>query len=183
MYEDTIKVKLEGEYRDQIFDIDGSLIEDRGWVKNQIQDSNAQLLAMFFYEFLQGTPAITAGPQYLAIGRGNPAWDGGTPSRTRAQTTLYDEFYRQQLVAGSIGYIDPVTKAASGIATRAVEITVTMTTAQANDTWREFGFFGGDATGAADSGVQINWVGHGRIDKDNTMTVVRAQRFIFQLET
>lgn len=178
-----VKVRLIGEWRDRYYDLEGNLVHDTGWDHNQIQDTNATLLAMFFYEFLQGAPAISAGPQYLAIGRGLAAWDLTPPTLSRADTTLQDEFFRKIITATDIQYIDPVTKAPSGSETRAVEITLTMGTSEANDTWREFGFFGGDATAAAYSGFMINWVRHGRIDKDSTMTIVRTCRFIFQLET
>lgn len=181
--EEVLKNTFRGEWRDRIYDTNGTLLEDTGWHSNQLQDTNATLLAMLFRELLQGSPAVDAGPQYLAIGRGLSSWDLSPPTLSRSDTTLEDEFFRKEIQAADITYIDPVTKAPSGSPTRAVEIEVTMTTSEANDTWREFGFFGGNATATLDSGYMINWVSHSRIDKDNTMTVIRTCRFIFQLET
>lgn len=181
--EEFIKIALVGEWRDKHYDLQGNLVFDSGWNKNQIQDTNATLLAMWFRESLQGSPAITQGPQYLALGNGLVGWDATPPTLSRADTTLEAEFFRKIITASDIGYIDPVTKAASGSPTRAVEITITFTTSEANDTWREFGLFGGTATASADSGYMVNWVSHGRIDKDSTMTIVRTIRLIFQLQT
>ena len=179
---ERIPVAFVGEWRDRYYDIEGNLVHDTGWDHNQVQDTNAQLLAMWFMEALQGAPAITQGPQHLAIGSGAAGWDAVPPVKSYAATTLTAEQYRRAIVASEITYIDPVTKVVSVAATRAVEITMTMTTAQANGfVWREFGFFGGTANAGVDTGIMINWVSHGRIDKDNTMTVVRTCRFIFQL--
>ena len=183
--EETLKKVIRGEWRDVIKNAaTGKILLDTGWKPNQIQDTNATLLAMLFRELIQGSPAITAGPQYLAIGSGQTSWDTAPPTLSRSDTTLDTEFERKQLTASDIVYIDPTTKAVSGSETRAIEITVTFSTSEGNGgIWREFGFFGGDATGATDSGYMINWVSHGRIDKDSTMTIVRKCRFIFQLET
>ena len=179
---ETVNMHLRGEWRDVVRDAQsGRLLLDTGWDHNQVQDSNATLLAMFFREFLQGVPAIVAGPQYLAIGHGQPSWDTVPPTILQTDTTLSDEFYRQQVQAAEVGYIDPVTKLPVGGPTRAIQLVMNIGPAQGNGTWREFGFFGGDATAALDSGFMINWVAHSRIDKDITMSVVRTVRFTFQL--
>ena len=174
--------QMVGEWRDVFKDAEtGEVIHDSGWVKNQVQDTNATLLAMLYRELIQASPAVDKGPTWLAIGHGLPAWDSTPPTLDQTDTTLEDEFYRQEIQPSDVGYIDPITKVASGTPTRAIEIVMTIAAPDAIGTWREFGFFGGDASATLDSGYMVNWIDHSRIDKDASMVVERTVRFTFQL--
>lgn len=169
-------VRMKGEWRDTITYEDGTVVEG-DWRSNQVQNQNAILLASLMKN-LGGKQGILQ----FAAGEGLPSWDGGSPAQPASDTTLTNEIFRKGISAGEITFRDPNTFVdIEPTPSNVIQVDIVLGTTEANGSLREFGIFGGDATGAADSGDMVNWVIHGRIDKDNTMTITRSIRFTFQV--
>jgi len=145
------------------------------WGWNQIQNSFATLLAAWC-RAEAGYGRIS----YLAVGAGQASWDVTPPTQPYAETTLNNETFRKTIDQANIVFIDPVTNASTGgTPSSKLEITTTLLAAEANGTLREFGMFGGTATGVTDSGEMVNWIVHARIDKDSSMEIERKIRLEF----
>ena len=169
--------RMRGEWRDRIFRA-GELVEDSGWRPNQIQNSDALLLA-----HLMKNTVGQAGILYFAYGTGLVSWDASPPTLDPGDTTLVTEVLRQAVPIANITFRDPSTYVdIDPTPSNVIEVEMVLTSGEANgSSLREFGIFGGDASGAGDSGYMVNWVRHGRIDKDSTMTIQRSVRFTFEV--
>ncbi|MBS1856646.1 MAG: PASTA domain-containing protein [Acidobacteria bacterium] len=99
-----------------------------------------------------------AGLLYWAVGAGDPAWDtlAAPPAPDRRAATLVKEVYRKRLAPGDFTY-DP--------AARALTVRVTFLPGEATADLREFGLFGGDASGLPDSGFLFNTARHAVVHK------------------
>lgn len=184
LFEDTPKrgVICVGRWFDRLKWIDGS--EEAGlhgefeWGWNQIQNSFATLLAAWS----RGEAGYNR-INYMAVGAGLVGWDTAAPAQPYAQTALTTESFRKAVTQPNIVFIDPVTNVPTGgTPSRKLEITVDLLSGEANSTLREFGLFGGLATGTANSGSMVNWIVHQRIDKDASLEIQRRVRLEFQIQ-
>jgi hypothetical protein len=176
--EEKVPFNIRGEWHDTYTYLDGRIEESSGefeWKPNQIQNEFAKLLASWA-RAESGYDRIS----YLAVGHGNVSWDTTPPTQSYNQTTLTDEFFRKAIPQVDIVFIDPITNLPTGgTPSSKIEITVNLLTSEANGTLREFGLFGGTATGTLDSGQIVNWIVHGRIDKDTSLSIQRRIRIEF----
>lgn len=172
----SVPVVIRGEWQDTLKYADGRKEVRSGAFKpNQIQNMFATLLATWC-RGESGYDRIT----YFAVGHGDVSWDTAPPTQPYSQTTLEDEYFRKAIPQGDIVYVDPETGIPTGgTPSSKIEITVTLTSGEANGTLREFGLFGGTATAALDSGEIVNWVVHNRIDKDTSLEIERIVRIEF----
>jgi hypothetical protein len=146
------------------------------WKDNQIQNTFSKLLACWA-RAESGYDRIN----YFAVGSGLVSWDTTPPTQSYNQTTLTTEYFRKAVPQADIIFIDPVTNLPTGgTPSRKLEITCTLSTSEGNGTLREFGLFGGTATGTLDSGEMVNWIVHYRIDKDSSLEIQRKVRLEFQ---
>ncbi|MHA2428750.1 MAG: hypothetical protein ACXADB_12075 [Candidatus Hermodarchaeia archaeon] len=173
---DELAMGFRGEWQDTMRYLDGRTKVIKGPIKpNQIQNTFSTLLTSLC-KGESGYDRIG----YIGIGSGLVSWDSSTPSQPYSQTTLTTEYFRKAIDAADIVYIDPSTNLPTGgTPSSKIEITVTLLTSEANGTMREFGLFGGTATITLDSGEMVNWVVHGRIDKDTSLEIERQIRIEF----
>ena len=145
------------------------------WGWNQIQNSFATLLAAW----CRGEATYDR-ITYFAVGSGLVAWDTTPPTKPYSDTTLTTEYFRKAVAQTDIVYLDPATDIPTGgTPDSKIEITVTLLTSEANGTLREFGLFGGTASGTTDSGQMVNWITHSKIDKDSSLEIERKIRIEF----
>src|SRR5687767_14625433 len=104
---------MRGEFRDEVRDEvrdglradlrdDGRLVHDSGWRCNAIVATAWPLVA----GLLRGEPGV-AGIQFLAVGEGDPAWDGAHVPADPGTTRLRAEVARVDLRARGLAYLDP----------------------------------------------------------------------------
>lgn len=173
-------IRISGKWNDILRYADGRVVEggrgDMLWPSNQIQNVFANLLACW----ARGEAGyLQIG--YMGIGHGLVAWDSVPPTLDPASPVLEDEYFRKAVLPADIYFIDPSTNLPTGgVPSPKLEVSVTLLSAEANGTMREFGLFGGTATGALDSGEIVNWVWHPRIDKDASVEIQRRVRLLFQ---
>jgi len=169
---------IRGRWRDTFHHADGT-IEQGDWSPNQIQNAAAIVAASLFCRFSE-LPAGSGwgGILYMGIGSGLTAWDTTAPTQDPADVSLTTEYFRKAIAAADMSFSDGAGNAVT-VPTRFILITITLTTAEANGSLREFGLYGGDATATLDSGQIINWVVHPRIDKDATVTITRTVEIEF----
>lgn len=172
-------VRMRGEWRDRWFDSEGKLVCDSGWYPNQVQNTNAVLLAS-----LVKNQAGFQGALYFGFGTGLPAWDSASPTQPFSDTTLTTEVYRKAIPSSAITFRDDTTFVdIDPTPSNVIQIDTTLGIGEANgNALREFGIFGGDATAAADSGLMMNWITHGRIDKNSSVSLQRSVRFTFEVQ-
>ena len=130
------------------------------------------------------------GFMYWALGDGDGSntadWDAGVVDGSKAptlgDTVLANEIFRKAIVAGDIDFIDGAGNV-SGTPTNRLEIRITFANNEpsgVSDTdLREWGIFGGDATGTADSGYMINRKVHKTFTKTTVASLERVLRFTF----
>ena len=173
---EEVFVGIKGEWQDTIIYKDGSKKVTTGTIKpNQIQNTFSTLLASLC-KAESGYGALT----YMAIGSGQVSWDSSTPSQPYATTELETEYFRKAIDPADMIYIDPVTNISTGgTPSSKIEIAVTLESADAIGTMREFGLFGGTATTTLDSGELVNWVVHNKVDKDTSVELQRIVRIEF----
>lgn len=170
-------LSMVGMWQDTYTYRDGRVVQTP-WHKNQIKNLAAVIAGGLFGR--QGEKAAPfVGFSYLAVGSGLDAWDAVPPVADKTQTTLVTETFRKAADLVDIVWLDPDTDAVSVVPTRKVQVSVTLLPAEANGTLREFALFCGDASGVADSGLMFNGVTHGRIDKDDGVTITRKIRILF----
>jgi len=158
------------EWQDTIEYTDGRSTKVSPWRTNQLQNTFSTLVAAL----LKGD-AAHSGLTYFAVGEGLGSWDTIPPTQPKSDTTLTTEIFRKALVpATDIVYLDPSNDMVVAGPTRKIQITVIFTTAEGNGDLREWGMFGGDATATLDSGLMADWVVHGLITKDSSMTITRV---------
>ena len=69
----------------------------------------------------------------------------------------------------------------SSVPTNILQIKHTFGPSDCNGKWREFGLFGGNATGSANTGIMVNKRHHGLITKTSEMSIERTMRFTLNL--
>jgi hypothetical protein len=139
---------------------------------NVVVDSCSKLLACL----LKGEAGQTAGNIYWAVGKGLTTWENtNLPSATTGTTKLVNEIFRKKVTPSDIVFLDN-SNAVTATITNKLQIKVTFLEAEANDEWREFGLFGGNASATKDSGLMLNYKIHPLIFKTNVMRVDRTIR-------
>ena len=186
---ETMGLGAQGRWRDQLVYADGRIVMTP-WRHNQIQNLASTIAASLFRRFDEvspgNVPPVFEGIKYMAVGRGDVSWDAlpiGSIPQPVAQATLEDEFFRKEIQPTEMSFLDPDDPAYPVIAgpSRMIQVEVTLTSSEANDTHREFGLFCGQTAGALDSGLIMNWIAHRRIDKDTTLTINRTVQILFAL--
>lgn len=175
-------MKIVGRWFDTFKFIDGTTSYGQhgefDWGFNQIQNSFASLMAGWF-RGESGFERLT----YVGIGSGQTSWDSSPPSQPYSEVTLNNEVFRKALPQNDIYFIDPITNLPTGGAPSSkIEVVYTLGTTEANYDLREFGLFGGTATGAFDSGEMINWIVHSKISKDSSFEIYRRIRIQFPIQ-
>lgn len=169
---------LKGMYRDILQGPDGDVRHDSGWTSNTIVERCHVLLAGFMNHDL------TNGIQFLAVGRGDAAWDtpAGPPPPPATATDLVNRFPEtipfDQL---DLTYLDLNNEVVAGPTNR-LQITATLSegfpTPPAGLSafpLREFGLFGN--FGGED--YMINYIRHPVIHKDTASSLIRVVRLQF----
>lgn len=110
---------------------------------------------------------------FLAIGRGDTAWDEIPPQYDRSSHQMVNEVARHAVTANDTSYIDD-----AGITTRRVTHRLRIQTAfaagEATGSLRECGLFGGAASSELNSGTLISYFMHRRLDKSEQMSLNRS---------
>lgn len=168
----NVKFKVTGEYTDTIKHLDGTveIYEGRNLVVNGIY----HLITSLF-----SNKEGYIGLQYWAIGSGEEDWDEGEPTAPQvSDTTLHSELGRKEIQPGDCRFVDAQGETAS-TPTNRLAVKVIFGYDECIGTWREFGLFGGNATGIQDSGIMINRKVHGVINKTREMEITREIIFTF----
>lgn len=174
MLPEKISVSMRGRWQDKVYDLEGNLVSETPWQHNQIQHSAAKLVTGLLRRYAEFAATTFTGISYLAVGEGQAGWDAVPPAQPKADVALDTEVFRKAIAPADMAYIDAFAGAVVAGPSRFVRVTATLLPAEANFSLREFGLFGGDADGVADSGLMLNWVVHPRFDKTNVMTLVRV---------
>jgi len=134
---------------------------------NLVVRSAGNLLA----SLLKNEPGI-GGVQYHAQGEGMSGWDLSPVDEDFEQNALTAEVYRQ--APTNLEWVDEF-GAVSLTPTNTLQIRTELDfpVLAAGQYIREQGLFGGDATGAADSGIMIDVIHHTKIYKDSTVKLIR----------
>ncbi len=169
---------IKGIYRDILHDAHGRVLEDRGWRHNTILDGCRSLLAGFMMNETAG--GIVA----LAVGQGNPDWDGdGAPTPDPVTTTGLVNRYNPAIPFSELDvvYLDQNDHVITGPSTR-LQITATMDPGypapigpSTTFPLREFGLFGL----LNSTEIMINTIRHPVLHKDVTSTLIRVIRLYF----
>jgi len=169
---------IKGIYRDILCDLQGNIIEDRGWRSNTILDGCRMLLAGFMGN------ETAAGITGLGVGQGDANWDTDGTSAPNATTTTDLINRYNPLIPFSeldVSYLDQNDQVIAGLSTR-LQITATLNpgypvpTAPATSyPLREFGLFA-DLDGTE---VMINNIRHPVLHKEETATLIRVIRLYF----
>lgn len=106
------------------------------------------------------------------------SWDNNPVNATENDVKLVNEIGRKIIPAGSIKFVDGNGNVTTSVTNR-IEISLLFSENDVNGKWREFGIFGGNATGTKDSGIMINHKVHDILTKTSNMTVERKIRFTF----
>lgn len=167
-------VMLKGSYCDILTDPHANIRWTSGWCSNLIVHNCYVLLAAL----MKGQPDLK-GLMYLAAGKGRDSWDSVRPEPVPTTTMLEQEVLRKPVSDAQISYVGSTNQTP----TSCLEITVILHGAdlvpEGSVPLREFGLFGGDATGAANSGYLINYVIHPRIDLTPQLTLERTMHLEF----
>jgi hypothetical protein len=127
---------------------------------------------------------------YWALGDGGASvvtntWNSGVAAGTTApvktNTQLLREIYRKSIDPSNITFVDGVGQP-SGVPTNRLQIRVTFAESEPGGPsvfLREWGIFGGNATGAAGSGFLINHRYHETYEKTDSIGLERVLRFTF----
>jgi hypothetical protein len=174
-YEEKSNRVLHWKCRDEVYK-NGELI-DVIEGENLVVDKCSVLIAGLLGLKSAQTPS---GIQYWAIGSGSASWDdlwgSATPPTPAANTTqLVAEIYRKAITASNIKFVDGSgNEVADTNPTNRIKITVTISEAEGNGNWREFGLFGGNATASANSGFMLNHKMHRVLSKTSEISVTRS---------
>jgi len=119
---------------------------------------------------------------YLAVGEGEGGWDAGRPIPVLTNAQLTNEVYRIPLLSNQVVYLNndgqPVDTPTTLLEV-AGEIKGEEVVTNGSQPLREFGLFGGDATGEPNSGYMIDHVTHERYDLTPELTLNRKIRLTF----
>ena len=121
-----------------------------------------------------------SGVQYWAVGSGATTWDTTMPTPELTATRLTSEIGRVPISASDLSFLDSGYNKVS-TPTNILQISHTFGSADCNGVWREFGIFGGNATGVLNSGIMINKRHHSVITKTDEMSIERIMRFTLSL--
>ena len=147
------------------------LVSKTEWEHNVIVDSISTLLGALF----RGETGYS-GIQYVVVGSGQVSWDAdGVPDATAAQTDMVSELAR---VAATVSYLDSA-NALSLTPTSRLSISGVFTSTLGNESWREWGIVGGNATAVADSGLLIDYRTNELVNKTSSDTFLRRVRLSF----
>lgn len=120
-----------------------------------------------------------SGIKYWAVGSGSASWSNTSlPNPNVADTKLLTETFRKAVSPSDITFLDASDRPTEEI-TNKLQISITFTENEANGELREFGLYGGNATGTKDSGLMINRKIHPLIYKTSGMIVERVIRIVF----
>ncbi len=170
---DLSGVHMTGEITDRIFK-NGKLVEERHG-HNLVVNSFLRLVMCLLKK-----QASYTGIQYWAVGSGNASWDSNMPTPDINATRLTAEIGRVAIPANEITFLDSNYEETT-TPTNIIQVRHLFGTSDCNGTWREFGLFGGNATGNANSGIMINKRHHAVLTKTSEMTVERTMRFTLSL--
>lgn len=120
------------------------------------------------------------GISYWAIGSGATSWDTSMPDPEINASRLTAEIGRVPISASDIKFLTADLVETSS-PTNILQIKHTFGPSDCNGKWREFGLFGGDASGTANSGIMINKRHHSVITKTNEMSIERTMTFTLNL--
>jgi hypothetical protein len=115
-----------------------------------------------------------AGISFLAVGTGGDNWNiQDPPAPTINQQTLENELGRKAISPTDTYFVDPNTGEPVGndTPTNIVDYSVTYSESEVVGAIVELGLFGGDATGALNSGTMINYRTFPVINKTSSMTL------------
>lgn len=120
------------------------------------------------------------GISYWAIGSGATSWDTSMPDPEINSSRLTAEIGRVPISASDIKFLT-VDLVETSSPTNILQIKHTFGPSDCNGKWREFGLFGGNASGTANSGIMINKRHHSVITKTNEMSIERTMTFTLNL--
>jgi hypothetical protein len=173
IHEEKRNGKFTGEVFDYIIYPDGTK-ELMRHDFNIIVDNCSVLIACLF----KNSPTHS-GILYWAVGSGSESWgDEGQPDPLVSDTQLLNETYRKAINVEDIIFLDGSNEETL-TPTRKIQITGRFLYSEANGKLREFGLFGGDATGIKDSGLMINRKTHPLIVKTSGLQLERVLRITF----
>ncbi len=168
---------LRGIYKDCLTDPQGKHIWESGWRNNRVVQRCHLLLAAL----MKREPGFS-GILYWAVGEGAASWDRLIPSPNGDEQQLANEVSRKTLAAGDIRYLD---ERHNVVETPTARLQISATFAREElggegvQVLREFGLFGGDATGTLDSGWMIDYIIHPGIPLSAGMTLTRNLHLSF----
>ena len=172
--EDNNNVHMTGHIIDRIYNKNGELI-DTIEGHNLVVNSFLKLVM----SLCKGQDGY-GGIQYWAIGSGEASWDTEPANPEINATRLTTEIGRVAIDPSNIKFLTPeLTETTTP--TNVLQIKHTFGINDCNGVWREFGLFGGNATGVANSGIMINKRHHGAITKTNEMSIERTMTFTLNL--
>lgn len=172
-YTESYNRPLHWEIQDTLYNKDGS-VANRYHHVNTVVDSCSKLIACL----MKGQAGQT-GIKYWAVGKGDKNWNNDTPpSPTVTDVNLLSETYRKAINPKDIVFLDDNNNPTETI-TNKLQITITFLENEANGELREFGLFGGNATGSVNSGFMINRKIHPLIYKTSGMKLERIIRIVF----
>lgn len=120
------------------------------------------------------------GISYWAIGSGATSWDTSMPDPEINSSRLTAEIGRVPISASDIKFLT-VDLVETSSPTNILQIKHIFGPSDCNGKWREFGLFGGNASGTANSGIMINKRHHSVITKTNEMSIERTMTFTLNL--
>jgi len=167
---------MRGQYRDAVRDTCGRLAFDSGWSCNTIVNTAWLVVAGLLKNELKWR-----GIQFWAVGTGSPEWDLNPVAADPKATQLFKEIRRLRIPREQIIYLD-AGGAESPEPTTRIEIRASLTWPEKDQTLREFGLFGGNASPVRIRGCLINYVVHPRIDLPAGATLTRRLRLSFHPE-
>lgn len=172
--ESSGKYNFIGEVFDTIYHPDGS-IEKREKSFNIVVDSISRLISAL----IKNQSGYSSGNLYWAVGQGAGSWDDAPYSPVSSNKTLQNEVFRKAIPASNRSFIDNNGNKTSSVTNR-LQLDIAIESGEANGySLREFGIFGGNASGTRNSGIMINHKSHSRVDKIEGMRIERSVRFTF----
>lgn len=157
---------------DKVIHADGRVEEFTYY--NTVVDSCSKLIACL----MKGQAGYN-GILYWAVGSGDSSWSNSNPPSPSTSTTkLVNEIGRKRIDPNNIVFIDANNNVTQNITNR-LQISITFEEGEMNGEWREFGLFGGNATGTKDTGIMINHKIHPLIYKTSGIRVERTIRLTF----
>jgi hypothetical protein len=171
-------ISIDGKYRDLVIGPNGQA-RDYGWRSNVIVDRCRQLLAAF----MKGDPVT--GIQFIALGRGDPAWDLEMPEApnpstdslqdTAPETIAISDASMEIAYLDSVGAVSPDTSHRIQVSLSIAPGTLPIAAGETAFPLREFALFG--QLGPDD--YMIDYVRHPVMNVGPADTLIRRIRLIF----